>query len=139
MPPCPAAYRARVLQQQVAAATAAEAEKAARAAAARQGRSARGGAAEAAEAEAVRFSNVLWRAYRGRWLVAFCLDAVLVTCNFLQPFWLGALLRWMGDKAAGRYVADHDYFMGATTGKHGRTNKQRDRRSQDSRKTRTVC
>lgn len=128
MPPCPAAYRARVLQQQVAAATAAEAEKAARAAAARQGRSARGGA----EAEAVRFSNVLWRAYRGRWLVAFCLDAVLVTCNFLQPFWLGALLRWMGDKAAGRYVADHDYFMGATTGKYGRTNKQRDRRSQAS-------
>jgi hypothetical protein len=62
------------------------------------------------------FSQNLWRTFRTRWLVATLLDIVFVTCVFLQPFWLGALLEWMADKADGRAVAGHNYFMGASTG-----------------------
>jgi hypothetical protein len=62
------------------------------------------------------FSQHLWRTFRTRWLVATLLNAVFLICVFLQPFWLGALLEWMADKADGRAVAGHNYLMGASTG-----------------------
>jgi hypothetical protein len=64
----------------------------------------------------LRFSHAILRAYGRRWLAGLAAMCCFVVCFLLQPFWVGALLQYVADCAAGTYTDDSRYFMNTHSG-----------------------
>jgi ABC-type antimicrobial peptide transport system permease subunit len=62
------------------------------------------------------FSALLLRAFLRRWLAGFASSCLFVTAFLLQPFWVGALLQYIADNAAGRYNDESRYLFGVHSG-----------------------